>query len=313
MLVDPRPLLQRALRGRYAIGAFNVNNLELLQGILLGAAMARTPVIVQTSEGAIQYAGMDMLIAMIHIAAKHHPGPVVLHLDHGKDLKIVKRAIDSGYTSVMYDGSSLPYAENVRNAARVVKWAHVKGIAVEAELGAIRGVEDFVSVSEREATFTNPEQALDFVERTACDSLAISIGTAHGAHKARGEVRLDIARLRRIHALLPKTPLVLHGASSVPDDLVGETKMYCSMLGDCQRLEGAKGIPDDQIRKAIQFGVTKINTDTDLRIAFTAAVREVLVEDKQVYDPRKLLTPARDKVAAVVEQRIRVFGSKGRA
>lgn len=313
MLADPRPLLKKALRGRYAIGAFNVNNLELLQGILGGAEALRAPIIVQTSEGAIEYAGMDMLVAIVRTAAEHTKFPIVLHLDHGKDLDLVRAAIASGYTSVMYDGSSLPYPENVRNTARVVKWAHAKGVAVEAELGAIKGVEDFVSVSEREATFTNPEQALDFVERTKCDSLAVSIGTAHGAHKAKGDVELDIARLRRIHALLPSTPLVLHGASSVPDDLVGETKMYCSMLGDCQRLEGAKGIPDDQIRQAIQFGVTKINTDTDLRIAFTAAVREVLVEDKKVYDPRKLLGPAREKVQKVVEQRIKVFGSTRKA
>lgn len=313
MLTDPRPLLAKALRGKYAIGAFNVNNLELLRGIIRGAEAARAPVILQTSEGAIEYAGMEMLVAMIRTAAEHTKVPVILHLDHGKDLKIVQRAIVSGYTSVMYDGSSLPYAENVRNTARIVKLAHAKGIAVEAELGAIKGVEDFVSVSEREATFTNPEQALDFVERTECDSLAVSIGTAHGAHKAKGDVELDIARLRRIHALLPKTPLVLHGASSVPEDLVGETQMYCSMLGDCQRLEGAKGIPDKQIRAAIQFGIAKINTDTDLRIAFTAAVREVLVEDKKLYDPRKLLAPARDKVQAIVEQRIRVFGSRGKA
>ncbi|MDO8599097.1 MAG: class II fructose-bisphosphate aldolase, partial [bacterium] len=257
--------------------------------------------------------GMDMLVAMVRIAAEHARVPIVLHLDHGKDLKIVKQAIASGYTSVMYDGSSLPYAENVANTTKVVGWAHAKGIAVEAELGAIKGVEDFVSVSEREATFTNPEQALDFVERTGCDSLAVSIGTAHGAFKAKGDPKLDIARLRRIHALIPKTPLVLHGASSVPDELVGETKMYCSMLGDCQRLEGAKGIPDAQIRSAIPFGITKINTDTDLRIAFTAAVREVLVEDKKLYDPRKLLAPARAKVQAVVEQRIRVFGSGKKA
>lgn len=309
MITDPRPLLKRALRDRYAIGAFNVNNLELLQGILAAAEAQHAPVILQTSEGAIEYAGMDMLVAMIHTAAARTKVPIVLHLDHGKDLKIVKQAIASGYTSVMYDGSSLPYAENVRNTAQVVKWTHAKGVAVEAELGAIKGIEDFVSVSEREAAFTNPEQTLDFVERTGCDSLAISIGTAHGAFKAKGNPTLDIARLRRIHALLPKTPLVLHGASSVPEELVGETQMYCSMLGDCQRLEGAKGIPDKQIRQAIQFGVAKINTDTDLRIAFTAAVREVLVEDKTVYDPRKLLGPARERVQKLVEQRIRVFGS----
>ncbi|MDO8621939.1 MAG: class II fructose-1,6-bisphosphate aldolase [bacterium] len=310
MIADPRPILRKALHGKYAIGAFNVNNLELLQGIISGAEAANAPVILQTSEGAIEYAGMEMLVGMIRIAAKAASVPVVLHLDHGKDLDVVREAIRSGYTSVMYDGSSLPYAENVRNTARIVKLAHAKGIAVEAELGAIRGVEDFVSVSEREASFTNPEQALDFVERTGCDSLAVSIGTAHGAFKAKEDPRLDIARLRRVHALIPKTPLVLHGASSVPEELVGETQMYCSMLGDCQRLEGAKGIPDKQVRQAIQFGIAKINTDTDLRIAFTAAVREVLVEDKTVYDPRKLLGPARDRVQAIVEQRIHVFGSR---
>ncbi|MDP3771394.1 MAG: class II fructose-1,6-bisphosphate aldolase [bacterium] len=314
MLADPRPLLRKALREKYAIGAFNVNNLELLQGIVAGAEAAKAPVILQTSEGAIEYAGMEMLVGMIRIAAERAKVPVVLHLDHGKNLDVVREAIRSGYTSVMYDGSSLPYTENVRNTARIVKLAHAKGIAVEAELGAIKGVEDFVSVSEREAAFTIPEQALDFVERTGCDSLAIAIGTAHGAYKGRGaseesRVELDIQRLRRIHALIPKTPLVLHGASSVPDELVGETQMYCSMLGDCQRLEGAQGIPDKQVRQAIQFGITKINTDTDLRIAFTAAVREVLVTEKKLYDPRKLLSPARDRVQAIVEQRIRVFGS----
>jgi len=313
MIGNPRTLLARALRGRYAIGAFNVNNLELLQGIVRGAEAMKAPVILQTSEGAIEYAGMEEILALMRIAARNANVPIVIHLDHGKDLAVVREAIRSGYTSVMYDGSSLPYAENVANTAKVVRWAHAKGIAVEAELGAIKGVEDFVSVSEREATFTNPEQALDFVERTGCDSLAVSIGTAHGAHKARGDVQLDVARLRRIHALLPRTPLVLHGASSVPEDLVGETRMYCSLLGDCQRLEGAKGIPDAQIRSAIPFGITKINTDTDLRIAFTAAVREVLVTDKKAYDPRKILAPARDKVQRVVEQRIRVFGSVKKA
>ncbi|MBI4143131.1 class II fructose-bisphosphate aldolase family protein [Candidatus Uhrbacteria bacterium] len=320
MMTDPRPILQKALRGRYAIGAFNVNNLELLQGIIAAAEARRAPVILQTSEGAIAYAGMDMLLAMMRITAKRARVPVVIHLDHGKDLAIVQQAIRSGYTSVMYDGSSLPYAENVRNTARIVKLAHTKGIAVEAELGAIRGVEDFVSVSEREAAFTNPEQALDFVERTGCDSLAIAIGTSHGAHKAArsnvngqvSNVALDIPRLRRIHALLPKTPLVLHGASSVPEMLVGETKLYCSMLGDCQRLEGATGIPDTQIRAAIRSGVAKINTDTDLRIAFTAGLREAIVEEKDQFDPRTLLAPARAKVQQIAEQRIKVFGSRGK-
>jgi len=305
--------------------------------------MARAPVIVQASEGAFMYAGMDMLIAMVRSTAKHHPGPMVLHLDHGKNLDVVREAIRSGYTSVMYDGSSLPYAENVANTTKVVRWAHAKDVAVEAELGALRGVEDFVSVAARDATFTIPEQALDFVERTGCDSLAVAIGTAHGARKLGtatpspspsrmdgenkehfpaswekggdggvGDIRLDIPRLRRIHALLPKTPLVLHGASSVPEELVGATKMYCAMLGDCQRLEGANGIPDAQTRAAIRHGITKINTDSDLRIAFTAALRETLVEESKTIDPRALLGPARDAVAQIVRQRIRVFGSAGK-
>lgn len=313
MLVHPKPMLQRALREKYAIGAFNVNNLEILQGVVRAAVAQRAPVIVQTSEGAIEYAGMGELVAMVRVVAKAARAPIVLHLDHGKDLDVVRAAIRSGYTSVMYDGSSLPYEENVRNTAKVVRWAHAKGIPVEAELGAIRGVEDFISVSEREASFTIPEQALDFVERTGCDSLAIAIGTAHGAVKFTGEPRLDIARLKRIHALLPKTPLVLHGASAVPDDLVGETRMYCALLGDCQRLEGAKGVPDAMVKQAIRHGIAKINTDTDLRIAFTAAVRETLIEHKEVFDPRKLLGPARDAIQRVVEQRVQTFGSKGKA
>ncbi|MBI2482854.1 class II fructose-bisphosphate aldolase family protein [Candidatus Uhrbacteria bacterium] len=310
MLGNPRTLLAKALRGRYAIGAFNVNNLEILQGVIRAAEAQRAPVIVQTSEGAIEYAGMTELLAMMHTAAKRASVPVVIHLDHGKNLDVVRAAIRSGYTSVMFDGSSLPYAENVARTRQVVRWAHANGVAVEAELGAIKGVEDFVSVAERDAAFTNPEQALDFVTRTQCDSLAVSIGTAHGAHKATGDITLDVARLRRIHALLPKTPLVLHGASSVPDDLVGATHLYCTMLGDCHRLEGAKGIPDAQTRLAIRHGVTKINTDTDLRIAFTAAVRETLIEDTTVFDPRKLLGPARDAVQTIAERRIAVFRSK---
>lgn len=309
MLIDPRPILRKALRGRYAIGAFNVNNLELLQGILLGAAKARAPVIVQTSEGAIAYAGLDMLVAMVRSAAKQHPGPLVLHLDHGKNLDLVREAIRIGYTSVMYDGSALPYAENVANTRRVVRWAHAKSVAVEAELGALRGTEDLVSVAERDATLTIPEQGLDFVERTGCDSLAVAIGTSHGSHKGSGQ--LDIPRLRRIHALLPNIPLVLHGASAVPEELVGATQMYCAMLGDCQRLDGAHGIPDKETRAAIRHGIAKVNTDTDLRIAFTAALRETIVEESGTIDPRELLTPTVDAVARIVAQRIRVFGSRG--
>lgn len=313
MLGHPTSILTEALRGKYAIGAFNVNNLEFVQAVVAAADAQRAPVILQTTEGAIQYAGMEELLALMRIAAERAKVPVIIHLDHGKDLAVVKRAIASGYTSVMYDGSSLPYTENVAKTKHVVKLAHAKGVAVEAELGAIKGIEDLVSVAEREATLTNPEQALDFVTRTGCDALAVSIGTAHGAHKAKGEPKLDIARLRRIHALLPNTPLVLHGASSVPEDLVGKTELYCSMLGDCARLDAAQGIPDAQVRSAIQFGITKVNTDTDLRIAFTAGLREALIEHRKEIDPRKLLAPARDSIREIVEQRIRVFGSTSKA
>ncbi|MFH1099206.1 MAG: class II fructose-bisphosphate aldolase [Candidatus Uhrbacteria bacterium] len=371
MIADTKVILQKALRGQYAVGAFNVNNLEFIQAVVAAAERARAPVILQTSEGAIQYAGMEELVALMRLAARCAQVPIGIHLDHGKNLDLVRTAIGSGYTSVMYDGSALPYAENVANTKKVVKWARAKGVAVEAELGAITGVEDLISVAERDAAFTNPEQALNFVKQTGCDFLAVAIGTAHGAHKSEqrptpsnspsssearsrfagqegekknsfppsplsasdesavgGEggrpvptgtsgggvgITLDIPRLRRIHALLPKIPLVLHGASSVPEELIGETEMYCSMLGDCKRLGGAVGIPDKQIRTAIAGGIAKINTDTDLRIAFVAGLREAIIEQLKEIDPRKLLAPARQKIQEIVEQRIRVFGSHKKA
>jgi fructose-bisphosphate aldolase, class II len=313
MLVNTTAMLRKARLGNYAIGAFNVNDMELLQGILLAAEATHAPVMLQTSEGAIQYAGLDMLAGMLRIAAKAASVPVAVHLDHGKDLDVVRACIRAGYTSVMYDGSKLPYEENIRNTKKVVRWAHAKNISVEAELGAIMGTEDLVTVSEREASFTIPEQALDFVTRTKCDSLAISIGTAHGAVKFKGEAKLDMKRLRRIRALLPKTPLVLHGASGVAEELIDATQRHCQLLGDCHRLEGAVGVPRTQLRTAIRNGICKVNTDTDLRIAFTAAVREVLVTEKRVFDPRKILGPARDAVQRVVAQRIADMGSKGKA
>lgn len=304
MLVTLKQVLTKADRGGYAVPAFNINNLEIAQAVMGAAVKLKSPVILQTSEGAIEYAGMEYLIAMVRVAAKAKV-PVVLHLDHGKDLKIIKQAIDSGYTSVMIDASSKSFAENVAATKKVVGWAKKKNISVEAEIGAISGVEDLVSVSEKEAFFTDPEQAADFAEATGCDALAISIGTAHGAFKSKDKVVLDIPRLAKINKLV-KIPLVLHGASGVPKKLVELANKYGAELG------GTEGVPESQIKLAIKNGIRKINTDTDLRLAFAAGVRQILAEDKKVFDPRKILAPAKKMIQEVAEERIKLFGSVNR-
>lgn len=311
MLATLKPVLAKADRGNYAVGAFNTNNLEITLAVIEAAVEMKSPVIIQTSEGAIEYAGMDYLKAMILTAAKSKV-PVVFHLDHGKDLKVVKRAIDSGYTSVMYDGSALPEKENLANTKKVVAWARKKGVSVEAELGAIAGIEDFVSVEEKDAHLTNPEAALAFAKATKCDALAIAIGTAHGAFKFKGETILDFERLKKIKALV-KMPLVLHGASGIDAALVERTRTQCSILGDCARLENAHGVSDEAIRKAVKLGINKINVDSDLRIAFTAAVRETLINDKKAFDPRKILGPAKRLMKEIVKHKMELFGSAGKA
>ncbi|MFC1638712.1 class II fructose-1,6-bisphosphate aldolase [Patescibacteria group bacterium] len=311
MLTTLKRILTAADRGKYAVGAFNINNLEALQAVIETAVDQRSPVIVQTTEGAVEYAGMDYLEAMVSVAAKS-PVPVAFHLDHGKDLKVVRRAINSGYTSVMYDGSILPYRQNAGNTKKVVRWAHAKGVSVEAEIGAISGVEDLVSVSEKQAVFTDPEEALKFWKETGCDALAISVGTAHGPNKFKAEAKLDIPRLRQIDELV-KIPLVLHGASEIDEEMVKRTKKMCDVFGDCQRLAKAKGVPDAEIRKAIRAGIRKINIDSDLRIAFTAGIREDIVKRNDTIDPRKLLATSKKLMKDVVRDRMRVFGSRNRA
>ncbi len=311
MLVTLKKVLAKADKSGYAVGAFNVNNLEIVQAVIESAVEMKSPVILQTSEGAIEYAGMDYLIAMIRVAAKA-PVPVVMHLDHGKDLKLIKKAIDMGYTSVMFDGSTLPFAKNVATTKKVVAWARAKGVSVEAEIGAIKGVEDLVSVSEKEAFYTDPSEAARFAKITKCDALAISIGTAHGAHKSKTSAELDIARLKKIDALV-KVPLVLHGASGISPELVAKTKNYCSSLEDCNRLEGANGISDAQITAAIKSGIRKINIDSDLRIAFTAGLRETLVTDHKAIDPRKMLALSKKLMKEVVRHKMELFGSAGKA
>lgn len=311
MLAHLKDVLDAADKGGYAVGAFNVNNMEILKAVIEAAVEKRSPVIVQTSEGAIEYAGMDYLLAMMRVAAGA-PVPVCIHLDHGKDLKVVKAAIDAGYTSVMYDGSILPYAENAANTKQVVAWARATGASVEAEIGAIKGVEDLVSVSEKQAFFTDPAEAARFAAETGCDALAVSIGTAHGAKKSKTGAELDIPRLTEIDAVV-SVPLVLHGASGISAELVERTKNLCTTLEDCNRLAGANGIPDEQISAAIKAGIRKINIDSDLRIAFTAGIRDTLLTDHTAIDPRKLLALSSQLIKEVAMHKMDLFGSAGRA
>lgn len=307
MLVTLKPILAKAHRRGYAVGAFNINNLEICQAIVAAAEKVRSPVVLQTSEGAIEYAGMDYLAAIARLAASKARVPVVFHLDHGKDPRLVERAIKSGYyTSVMIDGSSHPYKENVRITKKIVSMAHRRGISVEAELGAIAGIEDFVSVSERDARFTNPPEAGRFVRETGCDALAVAIGTSHGAFKFKGESKLDIARLKKIK-VAARLPLVLHGASGVPADI----KKLCAKYG-C-KISEARGVSDALIRAAVRNGINKVNIDTDLRIAFTAGVRYALAKHPEGIDPRKILGPAKDLIQQVVMQKMKLLGCAGKA
>ena len=305
MLVTAKQLLVPARRKRYAVPAFNVNDLEFLRAVMDAAVAQKSPVIIQTSEGAVAYAGMDYLVAMARVAAQA-PVPVALHLDHGKDLRVIRQAVQSGYTSVMFDGSSLPYAKNVAQTKKVVALAHAKRVSVEAELGAIAGIEDFVTVAERDAHLTDPNQAAAFVRSTRCDALAVAIGTRHGAFKFTGKTHLDIARLQAI-AKRVSVPLVLHGASGIREDLKELAQTHGAKLGK------ARGVLDGDIKKAIQQGVAKVNIDTDLRLAFTAGVREAVDDLPTVIDPRKLLSPASALMREVAIQKMKLFKSAGRA
>jgi fructose-bisphosphate aldolase, class II len=306
MLTSLDTVLNKANRGGYAVGAFNINNLETLQAVMAAAELEKSPVIISTSEGAINYAGMEELGALVHLAAERSKRPVVFHLDHGKNYDLVVKTIKSGlYTSVMFDGSSLPYKENIKVTKKIVAMAHRRGISVEAELGAIAGIEDFVSVEEKDAHFTDPEQALDFVTRTGCDALAVAIGTSHGAYKFDGDSQLDFKRLSQISDLI-KIPLVLHGASGIPAAI----KKQCIKYG-C-KIEDAKGVSDAHIKKAVSLGIDKINIDSDLRIAFDAGVRKFLHHNPEVIDPRKILTPAKELITKVVSQKMRMFGCAGK-
>ena len=307
-LVTTKDMFEKSMKEGFAIGAFNINNMEIIQGIIDAAQKQNSPVILQASSGAIKYARIKYLMKMVEAAVEETNIPIAIHLDHGPDFETCKMCIDNGFTSVMIDGSKYSFEENVALTKKVVEYAHERGVVVEAELGQLAGIEDDVNVSEDDAKYTDPNQAKEFVERTGCDSLAIAIGTSHGAYKFKGEAKLRMDILKQVKEKIPNTPIVLHGASTVIPELV-ET---CNKFGG--DIPGAKGVPDEILHEASISGVSKINVDTDLRLAFTGEIRKALVENPSAFDPRKYLTPAREKITEVVEHKIKdVFGSSNKA
>ncbi len=315
-LINPVQLFKKAYEGGYAIGAFNINNMEIIQAIADGAAETKSPVIMQVSAGARKYAKHEYLMALAQAAVKDSGIDLVLHLDHGADFDICKSCIDGGFTSVMIDGSSRSFEDNIEVTRKVVEYAHERGVAVEGELGRLAGVEDDVKVSAADSSYTRPEEVEEFVTKTGVDSLAIAIGTSHGAYKFKPEqctrnadgvllpppLRFDI--LEEVSKRLPGFPIVLHGASSVPQEYVKEINSIGGKLPD------AVGIPEEQLRKAASLAVCKINIDSDIRLAMTAGIRRVLTEKPDVFDPRTYLAVARDEVKKMVMHKINdVLGS----
>lgn len=298
-LVTSKEMFAKALKNEYAIGAFNVNNMEIIQGIVQAAQAEKTELILQVSAGARKYAKPVYLVKLVEAAIADTGLDICLHLDHGEDFDICKSCVDDGFTSVMVDGSKHPFEKNIELTKQVVEYAHAKGVTVEAELGKLAGIEDAVNVDAREATFTIPEEAAEFVEKTGVDSLAVAIGTSHGAYKFKGEPYLDFERLKKIHELIPNTPLVLHGASTVLPEFVQK----CNKYGG--NIPGAKGVPEDMIREAAKLGVCKVNIDTDLRLAMTAEIRKIFVENPSEFDPRKYLGPGREAIQKMVQHKIK--------
>lgn len=304
-LVTGLDILRAARDGGYGVGAFNTNDMEITQAIVEAAEETRSPVIVSLSEGALKFGG-PTLVEIVRFLAQGASVPVAIHLDHGSSYASCVRALRLGFTSVMIDMSHEDEATNVRETRRVVEAAHAVGVTVEAEIGRLGGIEEHVVVSAEEATLTKPEEAERFMADSGADYLAVAIGTSHGAYKGKGRPFIDHDRIRAIAARIPH-PLVMHGASGVPADLVERLRAAGGEMGD------ASGIHEDDVRRAVGEGIAKINTDTDLRLAFTTRVREVLRQQPKEFDPRKILGPARDEMRQVVTERMRVFGSAGRA
>ena len=298
-LVTSKEMFKKAYEGQYAVGAFNVNNMEIIQGIVDAAKEEQAPLILQVSAGARKYAKHVYLVKLVEAAVEDSGLSICLHLDHGENFEICKSCIDGGFTSVMIDGSKYPFEENIKITKQVVDYAHEKGVVVEAELGKLAGIEDAVSIAEKDATFTDPDQAVEFVERTGVDSLAIAIGTSHGAFKFKGDPMLDFDRLEKISKLLPGFPLVLHGASTVLPEFVE----LCNTYGG--NVAGAKGVPEEMLLRAGKLGVCKINIDTDLRLAMTASIRKHFHEHPEDFDPRKYLGPAREAIKNMVRHKMK--------
>lgn len=307
-LVTTTEMFKKAYEGGYAVGAFNINNMEIIQAIAESAAENKSPVIMQVSAGARKYAKHEYLMALAQAAVKDSDIEVALHLDHGADFEICKSCIDGGFTSVMIDGSKYSFEENIELTRKVVEYAHARGVVVEGELGKLAGIEDDVNVSSDDAMYTNPSEVEEFVSKTGVDSLAIAIGTSHGAYKFKGEAKLRFDILEEIGNRLPGFPIVLHGASSVIPELVDE-------INTCGgKLDGAKGVPEELLRRAASMAVCKINIDSDIRLAFTAGIRRVMTAEPSVFDPRGYLSVAREEVKKMVSHKIiNVLGSNGKA
>jgi fructose-bisphosphate aldolase class II len=315
-LMTTKPMFDLAYTGGFAVGAFNVNNMEITQGIIEACAAEKSPLILQISKGARKYANMRYLKHMIDAAVEDHPElPIAIHLDHGDTVDLVKTCINDGFTSVMIDGSHHPFEENIHVTAEAVKVAHASGVVVEAELGMLGGIEeDVVGLDAEEYEknvekfLTDPAEAADFYKRTGIDSLAVAIGTSHGAFKFKHEAKLAFNRIEQIMKTCPGLPLVMHGSSSVPQEFIDLVNKYGG------KMPNAKGVPEDQIAMAVQkYGVCKVNIDTDLRLAMTAKIREVFATKPQEFDPRNYLGPAREAIIGMVRRKLHMLNSAGKA
>ncbi|MHC4623022.1 MAG: class II fructose-1,6-bisphosphate aldolase [Planctomycetota bacterium] len=310
-LVNTTRMFAAALKGGYAVGAFNVNNMEITQGIVSAIAEEKAPLILQVSRGARSYASISYLKAIIDVAVAENPDiPIAINLDHGDSFETCKQFVDDGFTSVMVDASKLPFEENVKVTRQVVEYAHDKGVVVEAELGQLGGIEEDVvgvSVEDVRKYLTDPEQAVGFVERTGCDSLAVACGTSHGAYKFKSEPKLALDVIEEIGERLPGFPLVMHGSSSVLKEFKDLINKYGGDMPD------AMGVPEEAISKAVKMAICKVNIDTDLRMALTAKIRQVFAEEPSEFDPRKYLGPGREAIKEMVKHKLQVLGCAGKA
>lgn len=310
-LVDTKKMFEKAYKNGYAVGAFNVNNMEITQGIIEAIAEKKAPLILQISRGARKYASMSYLRAIIDVAVAENPDiPICMHLDHGDTFDICKQCVDDGFTSVMIDASHYPLKENIKVTKQVVEYAHAHGVVVEAELGQLGGIEeDVVGVSHDDVArhLTDPDQAVEFVEKSGCDSLAVACGTSHGAYKFKSEPKLAFDVIQKVADKLPGFPLVMHGSSSVLKEFKDLINRYGGKMPD------AMGVPESAITEASKMAVCKVNIDTDLRMAMTAKIRQVFAESPAEFDPRKYLGPARDAIKAMVLHKLDILGCAGRA